>query len=471
MTSREGSLGRRLLLITALLLLMAFGVTIAVLDYIFRQSAERAIADQLETQVYALIGAAEPDARGDLGVPLRLLEPRLRNPGSGLYAEILDGSGLPLWRSPSAVGFDLAAGTTLGAGERVHRRHVTADGDALLIVGFGIRWQLDGDNPPAFQVYVASDLAPYRAQLAQFRRQLFGWFGGVMCLLLVALWLALRRSLAPLRRMAAEIDAIERGARDALGGGYPRELAGVGRGLNALLHNERQRMARYRTTMDDLAHSLKTPVAVMRAELDGGQPPDRQVLAAQLSRMQNVVDYQLRRAVASGPRSLAAVPVAIAPLVEDIAASLRKLHAGKAVDWHFEGTPGLCYPAEQGDLYEIVGNLLDNAWKWSRSVIAVSAAPLPAAGGMRLVVDDDGPGIPPDEARAVLGRGVRAGQRGDVPGQGIGLAVVGEIVDLYGGQLSVGASPAGGARLTVDLPPRPAAQLPDQGLRRADRAR
>ena len=108
MTSRRGSLSTRLLAITAVMLVAAFGITIVILDVVFRGTAEEALADQLETQVFALIGAVEPDEAGNLTIPQRLLEPRLGNPASGLYAEILDASGLPLWRSPSAVGFDLA---------------------------------------------------------------------------------------------------------------------------------------------------------------------------------------------------------------------------------------------------------------------------------------------------------------------------------------------------------------------------
>lgn len=448
MARGRGSLSTRLLAITAVMLVAAFGITIVVLDLVFRGSAEEALADQLDTQVFALIGAVEPDEVGNLTIPQRLLEPRLGNPGSGLYAEILDASGLPLWRSSSAVGLDLATGATLNAGQRTLTRLSLADGTRALMLGVAINWELGPTATPAFQVFVAADLAASERQLGEFRSQLFGWFSGVMFILLVAIWLAIRFGLQPLRRMSGEIAEIEKGRREALSDEYPLELEGVGRGFNTLLRSERQRMERYRTTMDDLAHSLKTPLAVVRTEVEAGHP-ERATLQAQVSRMQSVIDYQLKRAAAMGPRSLAARPVPLLPVLTELAASLRKIHRDRSVACELKVPEGCSYPAEQGDLYEILGNLMDNAWKWCRSRIVVTVQ---AGDGLSVVVADDGPGIPDDQTEAVLARGIRADQRGDVPGQGIGLAVVREIVGLYGGNLRIGRAALGGAEITIHLP-------------------
>jgi len=447
MAGRSGSLSTRLLAITAVMLVAAFGGTSVVLDIVFRESAEQALADQLETQVFALIGAVEPDDVGNLTIPDRLLEPRLANPGSGLYAEILDAAGLPLWRSPSAVGLDLATGATLKAGQRTLVRRQLADGTEALLLGVAINWELGPAATPAFQVFTAADLAASRRQLTLFRRQLAGWFAAVMFVLLAALWLAVRYGLQPLRRMASEIAEIERGQRDALSGEYPRELEGVGRGFNTLLRSERQRMERYRTTMDDLAHSLKTPLAVVRNEVEAGQA-DSAALKAQVDRMQSVIDYQLKRAAAMGPRSLAPRPVALEPVLTELVAGLRKIHRDRAVTCDMAVPAGASFPAEQGDLYEILGNLLDNAWKWCRSRVEVRVE---VGRELTITVADDGPGIPEGQTEAVLDRGIRADQRGDVPGQGIGLAVVREIVGLYGGTLHLGRSVLGGAEVTVRL--------------------
>jgi len=168
-----------------------------------------------------------------------------------------------------------------------------------------------------------------------------------------------------------------------------------------------------------------------------------------VDRMQSVIDYQLKRAAAMGPRSVAARPVALQPVLTELVASLRKIHRDRDVVCDLQVPEGASYPAEQGDLYEILGNLLDNAWKWCRSRIVVTVQ---VGDGLSVTVADDGPGIPDDQTEAVLNRGIRADQRGDVPGQGIGLAVVREIVSLYGGSLRLGRSSLGGAEIALLLP-------------------
>lgn len=457
MARSRGSLSIRLLVLTTIVLLAAFAGTIALLDALFRQAAEDAIRDVLEVQVLTLIGLAEPDDDGSLVLPADLPESRLNTLSSGLFAEIVDPIGNRVWRSPSSVGIDLAAGLSVDSGQRVYQRRRLSDGTEALVLGIGITWELVGDASYGFQVFVGEDLSAYQRQLTRFRQQLFGWFGAVMVALIVTIWMLLRRGLRPLSRMEREIAAIEKGDVELLGEDYPRELVGVARNMNALVRSERQRITRFRTTMDDLAHSLKTPLAVLRSELESREA-DPGVLRDQVSRMQGVVDYQLRRAAATGPRTLAPAAVRLAPICREVSSSLRKIHTDKQVHFDMQVPDGLAYPAEQGDLYELIGNLLDNAWKYCRSRVAIEIGDGDTDDGNELVltVTDDGPGIPAEEADAVLNRGHRAGshadgRRGDVPGQGIGLAVVAEIVDLYGGGLSIDA-PGQGARIVAHLP-------------------
>ena len=434
------------------MLVVAFAGTILALDYVFRRSAEEGARELLEFQVYALIGAAIPDPRGLLVIPEFQLEPRLRQPGSGLYAEIRDGRGELLWRSPSAVGLDLGDDVLLSVGEQYFSRRQLDPALEALVVALGISWEMGPDLSPVFNVFAAEDLEGYRRQLATFRRQLTGWFAGVMLLLLGAHWLMLRAGLAPLRRMEHEIRAIGNGASESLGERYPRELAGVAAGFNALLGAERRRMQHHRDSLADLAHSLKTPLAVLRTET-AAAAPDRATLESQLLRMQAVIDDQLRRAAATGPRPLGTRPVAILPVAREIAASLARLHAARAIDCRLHVPAELEYPLEPGDLYELLGNLLENAWKWARGTVTLAAA-TGANGALELSVADDGPGIPAAERQRVLARGVRADQRGGQTGQGIGLAVVDEIVRLYAGELEIGEAPGGGARVVVRLPGR-----------------
>ena len=457
MARRPGSLSFRLLASTTLVLLAAFAGTIALLDALFRQTSEDAIRDVLEVQVLTLIGLAEPADDGSLALPADLPETRLNAPSSGLFAEIVDPIGQRVWRSPSGVGIDLASGINVGSGERLYQRRVLSDGTEALILGIGITWELVGDATYGFQVFVGEDLSAYQRRLTRFRQQLLGWFGTVMLAIVILIWLLLRAGLRPLGRMERQITAIEKGDAEMLDEDYPRELVGVARNMNALVRSERQRISRFRTTMDDLAHSLKTPIAVLRSELEAVEP-ETGVLRDQVVRMQGVVDYQLRRAAATGPRTLAPTAVKLMPIGREIASSLRKIHAEKKVEFDLRIPEGAAYPAEQGDLYELFGNLLDNAWKYCRSRVSLDVAFGESDEGRQLVVNvsDDGQGIPADEISKVLNRGHRAGdinERGDVPGQGIGLAVVAEIVELYGGDLSISSiGEAAGTSIEVRLP-------------------
>ncbi|MAF84321.1 MAG: ATP-binding protein [Gammaproteobacteria bacterium] len=459
MTTRPSSLSVRLLVTTTLLLFTAFAVTTGLLDTIFRQMSENAIRDILEVQVLALIGVAEPGDDGRLLLPQQLPEPRLASLGSGLYAEIVDPIGNRVWRSPSAVGIGLATGMQVASGERVLRRHTLVDGSEVLVLGVGITWELVGDVTYGFQVFVGADLVAYDRQLATYRRQLMLWFTVVVIGLLMVIAALLRWGLGPLRRMADEISAIENGNVEFLSEDYPRELVGVARNMNTLVKSERQRISRFRTTMDDLAHSLKTPLAVLRTELSGSDP-DAQTLRDQVMRMQGVVDYQLRRAAATGPRSLAPERVRLGPVAKGVASSLRKIHQNKEVRFDLQDAEGISYAAEQGDLYELLGNLMDNAWKWCHASVTVIITRHEDDSGavyVALTVADDGPGIPAREVDDVLSRGIRGtgdSQRGDVPGQGIGLAVVAELVELYGGRILIERSDAGGASVCVELPVR-----------------
>ncbi|MDE2221292.1 MAG: hypothetical protein KGJ52_13040, partial [Gammaproteobacteria bacterium] len=251
-----------------------------------------------------------------------------------------------------------------------------------------------------------------------------------------------------------------------LGEGFPRELAGVARSLNALLRSERARIARYRDTLGNLAHGLKTPLAVMRSALAGG-PGQSATLDREIDRIAQIVDHQLQRAATSGGVTLGQQSVPVAPVVADLRTALRKVHSGKdlAIDTDVPADAG--FAGDRGDVMELLGNLIDNACKWCRGIVRVSARLDPARPVERrlvLVVEDDGPGIAPADRGRVLGRGVRADERAS--GHGLGLAMVADTVALYGGELFIGES-AGlhGARIEVALPGRPVdmAVLPSRG--------
>ena len=449
------SLSARLLVSVSVLLLFFFGVTIVVLDLAFRKAGEQAQQDILDGQLMALLAAAEPTDGGELGMPPDLPEPRFGTIGSGLYAEILGSEGTPIWRSRSALGLEIPAGSNSTGGAQEFREETLADGTPLQTLSLAVQWEFpDGELRP-FLFKVAQSLDSFNAQLTKFRRQLFGWFAAVALIMLLSIALLLRGLLRPLRQVEAEIAAIEEGTRPGLSDTYPSELQGVARNMNLLIGSERARSDRYRVTLDNLAHSLKTPLAAIRALLaERDQPEFEERTNEQIDRMDEIVRYQLRKPAANAADNPMLTQLDIETELKRLVAGLRKVHHAKAprIDLEIDGRARL--RADVGDLHELAGNLIDNACKWCRSAVRVRVGVATAAGqpagGMCLVVADDGPGIPAEAAELLLQRGTRLDE--STPGHGIGLAIVQDIAQSYGGAITIGHAALGGAEITVTIP-------------------
>lgn len=448
------SLRRRLIVSVSVSLVLFFGVTIVALDAVFRALTDRSLDELLDAQTVALIAATETTPAG-IAVT-RLADPRLSTPGSGLYAMIDDGRAG--WRSPSSVGAGADFGAPLAPGARRTIRMAWPGIGAVAVRSRGIAWRDDDGRSLALTFSVATSMEPYRAQLQRVRTQMFGWFAALALLLLMTLAVLLRRTLAPVQRLEEEIRGIESGAREALSSRWPRELDGVAANLNALLAAERDRIARYRKTLGNLAHSLKTPLAVMQATLHGAQTLEalRAPFEREIDRMSGIVDHQLRRAATSGGATLGQGAISLRPVVTDLRGALLRAHAGKdfaienAVPDHAQ------FVGDRDDLAEMLGNVMDNACKWCRSRVRVTArieATAAPRARLRIAIEDDGPGISGADRERVLERGARADEA--TAGHGLGLSMVRDAVELYGGVLTIARSGAlGGTRIDLALPGR-----------------
>ena len=449
------SLTRRLLLTVFSVILVFFALTIVLLDMLFRQTAERGLREVLDAQMVALIAAADPDGPESV-TPTAALETRLATPGSGLYAEIRSGSGESIWRSQSTVGSHVQFGPPLEAGERQFLFTVVSGTSVRLAVASrGIVWDDLHGQPARFTFSIASDLQTYDAQLTSFRRQVVGWFIGLALLLIATLALLLRWLLKPVRRLEGEIKEVEAGKREQLGEAWPRELEAVTSNLNALLEGERTRVKRYRDTLGNLAHSLKTPLAVMRQTLGSGATAGKEALDNEIDRMSGIIEHQMKRAAASGGVLLGQAPVDVAPIVVELRAALLKVYGNKDLLFASDIAASAQFIGDRADLTELLGNLLDNACKWARSQVRIESGIDAAANSrtaLHLVIEDDGPGIAEVDRARVLVRGGRADEA--TPGHGIGLAMVHDTVALYGGVMHIDASRLGGARFDLKLPGR-----------------
>ena len=450
------SLSSRLLISVSVLLLLFFGATVAVLNTAFTEAGEQARRDFLGGHVIALLAAAEPDGNADLALPDRLREPRFGLIGSGLYGELRNEEGRVIWRSKSALGLEIPGEIVPAIGNQLFAREALADGTPLLTLSLSVEWEFDDGDSKSYVFKVAESLDSFNAQVAGFRGKLFSWFAAVAATMLLAFSLLLQGLMKPLRKIESEIGEIESGRRSSLSGEFPTELTGVARNMNVLIDSERARSDRYRHTLDNLAHSLKTPLAAMRALLGDRQSQnfgDR--FDEQIDRMDEIVRYQLRKPAAPAADNLSLQSVQVEKEVMRLIEGLTKVYHDKGPRFDVSIESGMQFRGDTGDFLELAGNLLDNACKWCDKQVRISVVPTVGAraiaSGMVLSVSDDGPGIPQDAAEALLQRGMRLDEA--KPGHGIGLAVVKEIARSYGGQLSIQESKLGGAEITVSIPP------------------
>ena len=446
------SLSRRLLFSVSVPLALFFGVMMYLLDSGARTESDRTLHELLDSQMVSLVAAAEPAPGGGFAPPAQDMDPRLTRPRSGLFAQIR--SIKHQWRSPSTAGTTLDFGPLLAQGERSYSYAVVGH-DRVAIESRGLQFEDDAQNTRSLTFSVAVSLTPYEAQLWRFRQKMLGSFSGLFLLLLLVLAALLRWVLAPVRRLEREIHEVEEGRSEVLGAGYPRELSGVATNLNTLLVGERKRVARYRDTLGNLAHGLKTPLAVMQTTLSNESPASAATFGAEIDRMKDIIAHQLKRAAASGGALLGQAPIDVTQVAVDLRAALLKVYASKDLSIELAVERESQFVGDRGDFTELLGNLVDNACKWCRSRVRISVLVDPQAGSrerLSLAVEDDGPGISEENRARVLQRGVRADE--SVPGHGLGLAMVHDTVDLYGGTLSIDASELGGARFLLRLPGR-----------------
>jgi two-component system sensor histidine kinase PhoQ len=448
------SLSLRLLISVSLLLLFFFGATIIVLDTAFREAGEQAREDILDGQLMMLLAAAEPNIYGELEVPVDLRESRFSSLDSGLYGELRDDSDDPVWRSRSSLGLNISYGTPPVLGTHQFSRVTMDDGTPLMALTLAVEWELASGVLKPYTFSVAESMDSFNAQLREFRGQLFGWFAAIALIMLLIISIVMRGLLKPLRMIEEEIGDIEAGRREELSGGYPTELTGVARNMNLLVGSERARSERYRKTLDNLAHSLKTPLAAIRSVLDENDASDdTQRIESQIDRMNDIVRYQLRKPATYASETFGIKAVPVEDDLHRLVDGLTKVYRDKKPVIELRVPPGTTFLGDSGDFLELAGNLLDNACKWcdSRVRLTIDVLDIDSPGAMRIAASDDGPGIPSDVAAKLLERGMRLDE--SAPGHGIGLAVVKDIAASYGGDVTIGTSDLGGAEIAVTVNP------------------
>ncbi|MDH5764780.1 MAG: HAMP domain-containing protein, partial [Gammaproteobacteria bacterium] len=292
------SLNLRIILSATLVLIIFITLTAAALNRAFYESTESALRDRLTSQLYALMAAAEIEQQKVI-MPSDELDALLGVPSSGVYAYITRHDASPMWQSSSVLGSEPPAPVALGSGQKSFQRK-QVNGSEYYLFAYGVNWSTEATEL-ALTFNIMTDLKSFNRQIQQYRQTLWGWLLTMAILLLLSQALILRWGLLPLRKVGQELSQIENGNQQQIEDDYPREISRLTENINQLLEQEREQKTRYRNALGDLAHSLKTPLAVLQGGL---QNPADPTLQEQITRMNAIVEYQLQRAATAGSTAI-----------------------------------------------------------------------------------------------------------------------------------------------------------------------
>ncbi|WP_043645244.1 ATP-binding protein [Caenispirillum salinarum] len=418
-----------------------------VLVDLFRDHVEAQARDRLVTDMDQLIAALTVEPDGTVTVFPPLSDPRFRQPLSGLYWQV-GPVGSPVARSRSLWDAALPLPADTVRDGQVHVHAIRGPREAALLSAERLV-RLPGRDAP-LRVAVAQDMAEVEAAVGRFTRDLLGAFA----VLAVALMLAAVAQgvvvLRPMQRLRERVLTVRRGKAERLAGAFPAEVVPLVDDLNILLDHARNSTHRARRQAGDLAHGLKTPLAVISAEAQhlagAGQDEPAAVLMEQVEAMRRQVEANLARARAAASRDLPGARAPVAETLEPLCRTIGRLY-GKAVE--MDVPAGLAFKGDAQDLQEMAGALIDNAGKWGRNRIRVAAR---AENGVLVItIDDDGPGLPPRLREAAFQRGIRLDEA--VPGTGLGLSIARDLAELYSGSVALDEGPSGtGGHAVLRLP-------------------
>lgn len=455
---RFNSLAARLIAAAAIWSMFGLAIGGVVLSNAFRTAAENSFDSRLAADMDGLIAAAEPDANGGVQLRDQFLNHQFDRVYSGLYYQIQPFKPGEKGGQISHSLFDhgIAISGTVRANVPNWGTAPGPENQRLRTLSrrleFPIASTPDQHDSRVYAVTVAGDLAEVDAESAAFNGTLIWSFALLGLGLVAAMFLQVRIGLLPLRRLKESLARIRSGKAQRLEGNFPAEIAPLAGELNSLIEHSAEVVGRARTHVSNLAHFLKTPLSVLASEADA-DPSN--VLAEQVRRqvgtMRRQVDHYLARARAAGSVNVLGNRTAVAPVLDDLARVLGRIHAERAIAIEIRCPPALYFRGERQDLEEMAGNLMDNACKWAQARVLVGAR----MNGTTLVltVEDDGPGLTDDERAKVGSRGERLDE--SVPGSGLGLAIVRDISKLYAGFLILERSELGGLKTSLTLPAIP----------------
>ncbi|MFT6977184.1 MAG: two-component system sensor histidine kinase PhoQ [Shewanella psychromarinicola] len=412
-------------LLLILVLLPIIGIT---LNNAFETQVNVAAKNQLKAYVYSVLAMAEVEDN-QLQMPSHLLENQFNVIGSGLYALITTKDNQLLWTSNSFLGLNTPINLPKPATGRSTFDSIMINDKPLLIYSFSVSFATS-EQPFTMTLHIIKNKQEYLQQIQKFSNTLWTWLLILTALLVIVQLSWLLWTLKPLGQFSQELTAVEQGTSMQLSTHYPVELQKVAKQLNTLLQTEQNQRKRYRNALADLAHSLKTPLAVIQTQADLSEAS-----LEQINRINQIIAYQLRRAQ-SAAGSGWHLGISVDSIAVRLVRTLTKIYQHRNLTIEYHPNKQARFKGDEADLTEMLGNVLDNACKAAKTRVTLTLKQ--QDNQLWMTIEDDGEGIPEEKQQHIFERGIRADTYAQ--GHGIGLAIVRDLVDSYHGNLTVGQS-------------------------------
>lgn len=458
----------RLLIANLILLPLFCGALGLSLDKAFSDSLKSNEQAQLLLHAYALIASAEL-IDDELWLPNQLSEDKFNQVSSGLSAFVYSNNANKIiWASPSAKNSTIAQSWTpqfLASGRSIFTEPEINE-ETLFFLQYSVTWENLHQENQTFQIGIFNSQQSYHEQIYIYQKTLWGWLGAITFSMIVLQILILKWGLKPINIVANDLRDIQTGHTEKLTGKYPVELTDMTSSINTLLSTEAEQRLRYKESLSNLAHSLKTPLAIMQGclyelghrdnkhkESDSNdfnlndKSSAENELSEQINRIDQIISYQLKRSVAS-PKNPFANVINIREQCKKVVTALNKVYRENITVCDINIEADVTFRGDVDDLLEVLGNILDNAFKYGKGHILISASQL-SNDKVKIIFEDNGNGVSEALKNKVLQRGERADT--SQKGQGIGLATVTDIVSHYGGSLALDKSSFGGLAVIIEF--------------------
>jgi signal transduction histidine kinase len=444
------SLKGRLIAVAALWVVGCVAIAGTLLSAEFRTFLIDRFYDELHEHLDEFVDLMEVGQDGKVTIHRPLSDPRFSEPLSGYYWEVHRREAIAA-RSSSLEGPILDVPADHGANAEVHHHTIMGPTGPLLIAE-RFRW-INGEKDP-IRIIIGVDKRHLDEVLDKFNGMLMWYLGtfslSMIAVALVLLWFAM----APFNELRAAVANYRTGATPNVRGKFPDEVQPLIDDLNSLVAESGEQVMRARAQAGNIAHSLKTPLAILVDEADrlaqSGQEAAASVIREQCRRMQGQIDYQIARTRAAASRAKPGLSASLSDVADAVVRALGRLHVERRLAIENEIPAGLRVACEAQDLNEMLANLVDNACKHARGKVRLRVDSDSPASRVRLIVEDDGPGLPPEAWGVVFNIGEQWGSRAG--GSGLGLPIVRDIVQLYGGSIRLDQSDLGGLKAVLDLP-------------------